>query len=140
MKIVRYRHGEGDFWQRMGPFLVSAAVRRELGVPITSDEETEWWLAIGEDDRTIGFAAARRRKDVCELRHAYVIPEARGKGVYRRLCEARLEACRNSNSRVARCTVNEKSLPIYLELGFKPVSTRGQYTTVEKELEARESL
>src|SRR5690606_24791676 len=37
LEIRRYAHGEGDFWYRMGPFLASAAVRRELGAPISSD-------------------------------------------------------------------------------------------------------
>src|SRR5690606_14480012 len=54
MEIRQYKHGEGDFWQRMGPFLASAAVRRELGAPITSDETTTWWLAV-DGDWTLGF-------------------------------------------------------------------------------------
>lgn len=136
LRIVRYQHGEGDFWQRMGPFLVSSAVRRELGTAITSDEHTVWWLAIDDENRAIGFAAARCRKDVCEMRHAYVIPEARGQGVYHALCEARLSECREWGARIARATVNARSLPVYLDLGFRPVSTRGQYTIVEKELTA----
>lgn len=135
MKIVRYQHGEGDFWYRMGPFLASASVRRELGVPITSDKDMVWWLAIDNDGQTIGFAAAKLRKDVCEMRHAYVVPEARGKGVYHALCQARLEECQKWEAKVARSTVNEYSLPVFLELGFKPVSNRGKkYTVVEKEL------
>lgn len=139
MEIRQYSHGEGDFWQRMGPFLASAAVRRELGVPITSDETTTWWLAI-DGEQTIGFVAARMRKNVCEFRHDYVIPEARESGVYRALFKARLEWAAQSEASVAKSTVNARSLPLYKEHGFDPISRRGQYTVVEKELKNHESV
>lgn len=140
VQIRRYAHGEGDFWHRMGPFLASAAVRRELGGPITSDEATEWWIAIDDQSETIGFAAARHRKDVWELRHAYVVSEWRGRGVYHSLCQLRLNAGRETGAKVARTTVNEHSLPVYLELGFREVSSRGRYTVVEKELTVDEPV
>lgn len=136
--IVRYEHGEGDFWQRMGPFLASAAVRRELGIPITSDEDTAWWLAIGKDGQTLGFAAARRKGDVCEMRHAYVVPEARGHGIYRQLCAERLAECSTWGCRLARSTVKTKNQGLFETLGFRAVATRGQYTVMEKELDTND--
>lgn len=140
MEIRRYAHGEGDFWYRMGPFLASAAVRRELGAPISSDENTTWWLAIDDANNTIGFVAAHSRKGVWEFRHDYVVPDARGMDVYRALFRARLEACSQSGASMAKATVNARSLPIYREHGFVPVSQRGQYTVVQKELKAHEPV
>ena len=132
MEIRQYKHGEGDFWQRMGPFLASAAVRRELGAPITSDETTTWWLAV-DGDRTLGFVSARLRGGTWEFRHDYVTPEVRGQGVYRALFRARLDACAQTGG-IAKATVNARSLPLYQEHGFEPVAQRGQYTIVQKEL------
>lgn len=140
MEIRCYAHGEGDFWYRMGPFLASAAVRRELGAAISSDESTTWWLAVDDDGRTLGFVAARRRGKVWEFRHDYVVPEARGKDVYRTLFRARLEACSQSGPAIAKATVNARSLPMYQEHGFVPVSQRGQYTVVQKELKTHEPV
>src|SRR5690606_34498153 len=119
MEIRQYKHGEGDFWQRMGPFLASAAVRRELGAPITSDETTTWWLAL-DGEQTLGFVAARRRAGGWEFRHDYVVLEAREQGVYRALFQARLESCAQTGGTV-RATVNERSLPLYLQFGFQSI-------------------
>ena len=130
MNVKRYAHGEGDFWQRMGPFLASAQVRRELGVAITSDEKTVWWLAIDGSD-ILGFCAARVQGDVCHLRHDYVVPGARGNGIYRALFSARLEGCQGMG-KVMRATVSKNSLPQYLGSGFVATGTRGQYTIVER--------
>lgn len=140
MEIRRYEHGEGDLWQRVGAFLVSAAVRRELGAPITSDETTVWWLAINETGETIGFVTARRRKDLWEFRHDYVTPTARGQGVYDQLFEARLWEWLASRTSVARATVNERSLPMYERHGFRPVGQRGQYVVVQREREEYEPV
>lgn len=140
MEIRCYAHGEGDFWYRMGPFLASAAVRRELGAPITSDENTRWWLAIDADGHTVGFVAARVRKDTWEFRHDYVTPEARGRDIYRALFQARHEAWIQSGAAVARATVNARSLPLYQEYGFVPVAQRGHYTVVQKERKTHEPV
>lgn len=140
MEIRRYEHGEGDLWQRVGQFLVSAAVRRELGTPITSDESTVWWVAVNEAGETVGFVTARRRKDVWEFRHDYVASAARGRGVYEQLFEARLREWLASEASMARATVNERSLPLYQRHGFKPVGQRGQYVVVQREREEHESV
>lgn len=140
MEIRRYEHGEGDLWQRVGQFLVSAAVRRELGAPITSDESTVWWVAVNETGETVGFVTARRRKDVWELRHDYVTPVARGQGVYEQLFRARLQEWSDSEAPAARATVNERSLRMYEWHGFKPIGQRGQYVIVQREREGNESV
>lgn len=133
MEIRRYEHGEGDLWQRVGSLLVSAAVRRELGAPISSDESTVWWLAINEAGETVGFVTARRREGVWEFRHDYVVPAARGQGVYEQLFQARLQEWLASKAQAARATVNERSLSVYQRHGFRPIGQRGQYTVVQRE-------
>lgn len=140
MEIRRYEHGEGDLWQRVGAFLVSTAVRRELGGPISSDETTVWWLAIDDDGDTVGFVTARRRKDVWEFRHDYVTPSARGKGVYERLFRSRLQEWIASGAPAARATVNEHSLSVYEHYGFKAVGQRGKYVVVQRESDGNEPI
>lgn len=130
MEIRMYRHGEGDFWQRMGPFMASAAVRRELGAPISSDEKTLWWLAINKAGETVGFVAAHLTKSGAQLRHDYVVPQAREQGVYRALAEARMAYLKEQGVKSARATVNGNSLPVYTSLGFREVSRRGKWVVV----------
>lgn len=129
-KIALYRHGEADFWQRMGPMFASAQVRRELGAAMTSDESYVWWVAL-DGDVVAGFAAMEVGKGVCHLRHAYVDAAYRGQGLYRRLFDARLAAAVETGLRI-RVVVNARSLAMAQEHGFVEVGRRGQYTVMER--------
>jgi len=62
----------------------------------------QWWLAY-EGGRPVGFAGAQIWKpDNClYLRRAGVLPEARGKGLQRRLIRARLAWGREQGARAA---------------------------------------
>jgi GNAT superfamily N-acetyltransferase len=135
MDIQRYEHGEGDFWQRLGPFFASMQVQRELGLPMRSDESFTWWLA--EESRTVlGFNAAERQKNgVVLLRHAWTRPDWREKGVYTALFDRRLADLKRDGHTRFRTTTSEPALQVVKDRGFEKKRERGQYTVLELTLD-----
>jgi len=130
VEIKQYQHGEGDFWQRMGEQFASPVVRRELGRAMTSVPEYVWWVAL-EDDQVVGFAAlAPQHDDSAELRHAYVMPEHRGQGLYCKLLEARIEYGREHFARLYT-VATDASKPGLEAHGFVEIGKRGRYTRME---------
>lgn len=136
MRIERYAHGERDFWQVMGPSFVSAKVQRELGVPMTSDEATTWFVVM-DGDVVAGFAAVRALKNgVAELKHAYVFEPYRNQGVYTKLLQARLDFAREAGCTNCRATVAPALQHHYAEAGFHESRRNGRYVHFEKQLGA----
>ena len=136
MKIVQYAHGEGDFWQVMGPSFASAKVQRELGVPMTSDESTTWFVAKDGND-VAGFGAVRMLKSgVAELRHAYVFEPYRQQGIYAQLLDARLQFARQAGATSCRATVAPALQQHYAGAGFTETRLQGRYVHFEMRLEA----
>jgi len=130
MKIKVMKQDDEGFWQLMGPHLVSNAVRKELGMAISSDLSYTWFLAV-EDGKCIGFCAAKEINSATyfkgpglEFRHRYVDPSHRGNGVGKKLMEARLKFAEGRN---VKAVVIPDSQSTYEKLGFKKVFQRGQY-------------
>jgi len=132
--IQAYRQAEGDFWNRMGPFLVDVAVQKEFGGAIASTPGTTWWLAGDGTGKTIGFGAVEINGYNAKLRYGYAVPAAREQGLYRQLLTARLDACKAANCKTARAEVREANLQDYLSLGFRVTSKSVGFTKVELRL------
>jgi GNAT superfamily N-acetyltransferase len=137
MEIRQFTQNDSGFWQLMGPFLVDNQVRKELGMAISSDSSYTWFLAV-LDSQCIGFCAAKRinsatyfNGDGFEFRHRYVKRGYRGKGIGRKLMDARLEFADGSN---IKSTVTPGSQATYERLGFKKVSQKGKYPLMVKVL------
>src|SRR5437588_8141317 len=65
-------------------------------------------ILVAEDgDSIVGIATCRRDGATCELRALYVVPDAWGTGVARRLTEAALDAMRDRGAVEARLWVVE---------------------------------
>lgn len=138
LRIEQYDHGEGDFWDRLGPYFASREVERELGVSMTSDESHTWWLAF-DNGNLVGFAAAERLKNgINILRHAWVEPEWREEGVYGALVDQRLEDLTSAGETDFRVTVTDDGIERYKDRGFEKARTRGQYTVLERHDETNE--
>jgi GNAT superfamily N-acetyltransferase len=80
-----------------------------------------WWLA-SEDGRMVGYAAAAVDEHVLYLTRAGVLPEARGRGLQRRLIRARVQHARRLG--LTRCytyTVpwNWRSTNNLIDCGFR---------------------
>lgn len=129
MKIKRYKHGEGDFWNLMGPFFASAAVRRELEIAMSSDENYIWFLAL-DGGAVIGFAALEMNGEVAILRHAYVVPERRANGIYVKILAARLDYAKTRAS-LLKVTADPEMTETLKAQGFEVVSHRGKFSMLE---------
>lgn len=136
MKIQQYGHGELNFWQVMGPNFASAKVQRDLGVPMTSDEATTWFVAM-DGETVAGFAAVRLTKSgVAELKHAYVFEPYRQQGVYAQLLDARLRFARQVGATSCRATVAPAIQQHYADAGFTETRRQGRYVHFEMRLGA----
>lgn len=87
-------------------------------------------LVALEAGSPVGYAAFRRAADEAELLRVAVAPEARRRGVARRLVEAGL--ARLGRDGVAACFLevrpaNRPALALYDRLGFRGTGRRGRY-------------
>lgn len=122
-----------EFYVLMGPFLVSRAVRRELGIAISSDEHYRWVLAL-DGDTVAGFAAVELYGDTAQLRHVYVVPEYRGRGVCSELVEAHEEIARKAGFASIEAVVAPTLRALLDKRGYEQVGNRGKYAIMEKSL------
>jgi len=92
-------------------------------------------VLVAEEDggpapRVTGYAVFRRAADEAELLSLAVAPEARGRGLGRRLTEDGLARMRAAGARVCYLEVrpgNEPALALYGSLGFREVGRRRRY-------------
>ncbi len=134
MKIKTYTHGEGDFWPLMGPFFASREVRKNLGIPMSSDEQHTWLVAVHQE-AVVGFTAVEQQKNGCMLRHVYVVPESRHKGLMTKLVQHSVKFVKTSGYGSIRVTVPGELLDFYANSGWEETSTRGQYHNLRLDLE-----
>lgn len=124
--IEHYEHGP-KLWPRLGPFLASRSVHRELGGPILSAPATHWWVAL-EGRQVVGFASLRVTRTALWHDVTYVVPEARHRGTHASLAAARdayaAEHHPDLPARVATCAERWHH---YVERGWAVASERGTW-------------
>jgi len=130
--IKKMAHGDSELWTTLCPFAVSRQVRKELGIAISSDENYTWLVALDNESNTVAIAAV----EFCNgskaiFRHAYVVENHRGHGLYLRLLQLREKI---AVGRRAVTTVNKDAFDIVSKAGYAEVAKRGKYTTMEKQL------
>jgi GNAT superfamily N-acetyltransferase len=86
--IKCYKADDASVWPAIGPFLTSRAVAKDLGMQPFSDGAIAWWVAT-QDGKTVGFCALMERRGERWIDNSFVVPDARGKGIHKKLCEAR---------------------------------------------------
>lgn len=74
MKIKKYKHGEGDFWEIMGPMFASEEIyKAQGGYSMFSNPSTTWYLAF-DQGQLIGWVATQPKAKRLDIRFQYVSP------------------------------------------------------------------
>jgi N-acetylglutamate synthase-like GNAT family acetyltransferase len=128
--IRKLTNREPDFYALLGPFLARREVYAELGHPLW-DEDTKVWYVEVQDGQVCGFAALNRLRTHVVLCSAYVLPDQRHRGIYRRLLAARVQDAGPGVELRAIATAASK---VALEqFGFSAVRQRGRYFEMVRE-------
>lgn len=119
------QHGDQRLWPLLGPFMCSREVHKELGGPIYSNDGVTWFLAVERGD-VVGFCATRETTAALWYDYAYVVPNRRGKGVFKRLAKERDKFAKNIQL-PRRTAVCEPRWKHYEERGWQIQTVRGSW-------------
>ena len=116
------------------PFFGDKKIKKELGLNIC-DRGYQWFAALF-DGKVAGFVSVASIKNGTfpfkgsgvELKHFYVLPEYRGKGIGKKLMQGILE----QYQRPIKATVTPESKPFYERFGFEQVFQYGKYPLMYK--------
>lgn len=126
------------FYCQMGRFFSSKEVIKELEGPIC-DSEGHYWLLVKSGIEIVGFASCRDAGNglwwYCD---AWIHPEHRRNGLYRKLFTLREAFCVEQGALVLKGTALPHSRALFEESGYTVTSQRGpRWTWFEKRLEEK---
>ena len=75
--------------------------------------------AFYEDGKILGVIATKMMKNYANLKWIVTVPDARGKGVFRALCEEAVNRAHLANLKHFRVSINAPALTAYQKVGFK---------------------
>lgn len=105
--------------QLLGRFAMDPTVIKTLGLCLTHTPTKRWF--IGRlDGQVAGFGCLelpKGKKSHAHLRHSYILPEFRNRGVYTVLLRHRLTLC--AGRRVLTVCIKDSTKPILEKHGFK---------------------
>ena len=129
IEVEQFNQEDEGFWNWMGRHFASAQIKRELGIPMSSDETYQWFLAFSGKDLA-GFCAVTPERSGSRLRHVYVLPEFRNSGTGKQLIAAAI----TSVKKPLVVTVKADDASFYTKFEFKPNGkAKGQYIDMIKE-------
>lgn len=118
-----------DFWHHVDEFL-------------PPDGRT--WIARDGAGRAVGWGTLRRvRPDAGEMKRLFVCPEARGRGIARRLVQARIDDARDMGWRhllADTVRTNVEMQALYLSFGFRFIDPYPESGTVRTDPQTAANL
>ncbi len=133
IKVWGTNHRDWEFYLRIAPFALDRNVTKELHDlkygGIYDEDYATWFVAISENQETLGFAALFEKKKEIYLDHCFVSKENRGKGIGKKLFAKRLDVAKSiaDGRPIKGITMNPVQYEIYLKHGFRLASKRGKY-------------
>lgn len=122
VKLRELTNADPDFYPTLGPFLGRHEVHNAIG-GVPWDEDTKTWLVAEDNGQVVGFGAINQKKRTL-LESMYTEHD----DVRARLVRAAVE--RYGHDRDLHTTVRTEHTPIYTRLGFVPVKTTRNFTTL----------
>ena len=124
--VSLYHHSDDALWPLIGRAFADNRIRRELGAPMASDENHHW-LVVTKGRELTAFGGAKVRGNTAALRHAYVYPAHRGRGVFAAMLARGLDLLdEHGVTRISTCCT-PMSRDAHLAAGFIETGRRGQY-------------
>lgn len=140
MEVLVFKSSDEELWRLIGRYGFDPKIRKELGGPMSSYEDTVWFVAVDNEFADMGrrdvagFAALKVDKRM--LAHCYVFPQYRGRGLAARLTEARIAKAKELGLGKVNVILGEKAGGIYgRKYGFYRRLTRGKWGTYTLEVE-----
>jgi GNAT superfamily N-acetyltransferase len=126
-----------EFYADLGHIFASTEIRKELdGYAINNDDE-RLWIVTMEDVAVIGFLSfglKSNNENQAIFYDAWVHPDRRNNGIYRKLINLSLSKIRKLERSEVLVIANERSLPVLSKCGFTEYRKRGRFTYLRLEL------
>lgn len=115
-----------NFYATLGPVLLSDALRRDLGeAPVVSRSGV--WVCAWHGGAVVAVSFVEVVGERAHLRHLWVDPQHRRRGVGRMLLSERLRVARNADCTTVMAVAAPAWAPALRESGFRLVRMRGRY-------------
>ncbi|NWJ46442.1 MAG: GNAT family N-acetyltransferase [Chloroflexi bacterium] len=117
-RIATLNNKSVAFYPLLGQFLANRKVINALdGYPPYDDDNREWFVALDEGNKVVGFSAVADMKSYVLLASNYVLPDYRHNGIFTHITHLEIEKYRHKQIRVV---ANQHSSKLYLAIGFIP--------------------
>lgn len=132
-KLMTSKSAGGKLFSKIGPWLASPDVRREIGgYPVNDGPDYQWVVASGKRDlKAIGFLNFEHKPDRIILHHAYVIPERRDEGVFREMLRQCISYA-DHHRLPSQTTAQQDCAKTLSRRGFKRVGNKGSWIKLER--------
>jgi len=133
MEYLTLTYEDAEQRQRLlSELWASREVTKAFGRPVSNDDTYIWVVAM-DGGAVAGFSAIRIAKNGnAELRHTYVLPDYRCRGIARHMTELRLEIAKAKGVKLVRTTIDPARLAKYP--GFVEDIRKGKWLVIKKVL------
>lgn len=125
MKIIRITDIE-NVCKYIAP--ISLTINEPTLSPVKHKKNMIWFVML-DNNKTVGFSAYYPLSNRYILKSAYIIPEYRRKGYYKKLLLCRLNELHN---KTIESNINNILIPLYKTLGFAIVTKYKKHTKVKR--------
>lgn len=127
--------GEREFFGIMGKFFASMQIRRDFGYAVYDDGRQ--WIVAFVGERVVGFGSfGIDKKNRGRLYDAWVDPEYRGRGIYKRITDYRLAWLRDHHADGVLAVVKPRMKDLYERHGFAEMKRLGKFSYMEGQPDA----